>query len=163
MVEHQGLTMLYETNEYARRMWTDKLHRVEVTECSGRASDGPSCLGGWLVADTPEAVQTNPRPANVPFQVVIPEGLGDWDFHCVMATMFNRLQAGQPLMNLSFVPEPPPVLVTTEANVNWGGIALFAFGAVALGAAFSSRRWELKMQRAPSTSTRVWNGEHRRG
>jgi len=125
--------MFFGTNEYANRMWTDERYRVEVTECQEREADGASRLSGWLVPREP--TKRAPALSKVPFRVTIPTGLGDFDFHRIMATMYNRLQAGLSLLEgLDFAPEPQSTPVPVQAAINWGGVALVVLGAFIVGA-----------------------------
>ena len=85
-------------------------------------------------ADTPEALETYPRPLDVPFRAAIPAGLNDFAFHGVCTDMFYKIQNGESLMGLDYT--PPPV----QAQTNWGGLCLFGVCLAVVGAAFSSRR-----------------------
>ena len=123
-------------NECYNRMWTDKFHRVEITRAEAREWDGANLVGGWMRADTPEALKAYPHPVDVPFSAAIPAGLGDSDFHAVCTDMFYKIQNGESLIGLDYTPPPPaPDLVET----NWGGILLVALGLTVVGVALGSR------------------------
>jgi hypothetical protein len=130
--------MPIKTNEYANRIWTDERYRPEVTECEERESDGASRLGGWLV---PRDLKANPDLKEVPFRITLPAGLQGFDLHQPMAAMFNRLRAGESLLEgLNFAPDPPPVAVPAE--INWGAVGWvigLSLAGIGLSRAFSSR------------------------
>jgi len=127
--------MVLNTLEYVNRMWSNKLHRVEVRSHWIR-NDGAVCLAGMLVADTPDALKLDWPMPDVPFRVTLPAGLDEGGFHWAMTVMYNRQQAGQSLMDLDFVPRPisPPDVPST----NWRGVCAFVavalFGSAAIGA-----------------------------
>jgi hypothetical protein len=127
--------MLAQRNECVNRMWSDRYHRPEFTKIEIRERDGANLVEGWMRADTPEALETYPRPLDVPFSAAIPAGLNDFAFHGVCTDMFYKIQNGESLMGLDYTP-PPPV----QAQTNWGGLCLFGVCLAVVGAAFSSRR-----------------------
>jgi hypothetical protein len=121
-------------NECYNRMWTDELHRVEITNVEIRPWDGANLVEGWMRADTPKALETYPRPVDVQFSAAIPAGLADWDFHGVMTDMFYKIGKGESLMGLDYTPPPPPPV---QVPTNWGGLALGIVGLVCIGIAAS--------------------------
>jgi hypothetical protein len=128
--------MLAVVNECRNRMWTDGLHRVEITSATTREWDGANVVEGVMRADTAEALKANPRPIDVPFSAVIPAGLDALPFHAVCTDMFYKIQNGESLMNLDYSPPPQPV----QAQTNWGGIAMVGLlGLVFVGLAAAAR------------------------
>lgn len=126
--------MYAQRNECYNRMWTDKFHRVEITNAIIRERDGANLVEGWMRADTAEALKTYPRPVDVQFQVAVPAGLDNIAFHAVCTDMFCKIQNGESLMGLDYTPPP---LALVQAQTNWGGIALGLFGLALIGIAAS--------------------------
>jgi hypothetical protein len=126
--------MLAQRNECFNRMWTDKFHRVEITNAAIREWDGANLVEGWMRADTAEALKAYPRPVDVQFSAAIPDDLDNIAFHAVCTDMFYRIQNGESLMNLDYTP-PPPV----QAQTNWMPAAVLAMvGLVFVGFAVGS-------------------------
>jgi|HubBroStandDraft_5_1064220.scaffolds.fasta_scaffold103544_3 hypothetical protein len=123
-------------NEYAYRMWSDEFHRFDVQGIAIQ-SDGASRLSGILKADTPEALKLETRPQEPPFDVTIPVGLSDMDFHVVMTNMFYKLRNGESLVGLDY--RPRSILMSMHAGVNWRGLLGFGLGFAALALIVGSR------------------------
>lgn len=122
--------MYGQCNECYTRMWTDELHRVQITSATTRAWDGANVVSGWMRADIKEAFQAYPRPVDVPFSVVIPAGLDSSTFHLVCSDMFYKIRDGKSLMGLDYAP-PAPAQVQQQPNL--GGLVLLAgLGVLAL-------------------------------
>lgn len=124
-------------NECYTRMRGDKFRRPDFTTMGTRESDGANIVTGVMRADTPEGAKVYPPLPDVPFSMIIPAGLSDWDFHQrVNVEIWYRLQNNETLMGLDFMPPPPPPPAQTESN--WGGMLLLGLGVVFVSLAFSS-------------------------
>jgi hypothetical protein len=121
-------------NECYNRMWTDELHRVQITKVEIREWDGANLVEGWMRADTPKALETYPRPVDVQFSAAIPAGMPYMDFHGVCTDMFYKIQNGESLVGLDYTPPPAPPV---QAQANSGGLALGLLGLVCIGIAAS--------------------------
>lgn len=117
-------------NECYTLLRGDGIRRADIQSYEVRESDGATRCRGVMRADTPEALKMSPRPADVQFDLIIPAGLSQSEFHFnVNVPIYYRLKNDESLMGLDFTPPPVPV----QAGINWGGVALFVLGAVAIG------------------------------
>jgi len=117
----------------------DGILRPDIQSYEVRQSDGATRCKGWMRGDTPEALRMSPRPSDVPFDLVVPAGLSQSEFHFkINVPVYYHLKNGESLMGLDFTPPPPPP-TPVQVQPNWGGALVFALGAVVLTVAFGSR------------------------
>jgi hypothetical protein len=126
-------------NECYTLLRGDGVRRPDITSYQTRQRDRAHILSGVMRADTPEALNMNPVPADVPFRFAIPRGVSASEFHfTVECPVCNLLRTNQSLMNVDFAPQLPPAPV--QAQTNWSGVlALGLLGLAFVGLAISSR------------------------
>ena len=111
----------------------DERYNPRFPEPEVRPGDGATRITGVMRPDSPEGVAVKPPLPDIPFRFIVPP---DANYTAINFEVWRRLQSGETLWDLDFVPPPPP---PQEASSGAGGLVL---GAVAFGVlllAFNSR------------------------
>jgi hypothetical protein len=123
-------------NECYTLLRGDGPRRADIQSCEVRLSDGATRCRGVMRADTPEGLALPMRPPEPPFDLMIPAGLSQAEFHFkINVPIYYKLKNGESLIGLDFTPPPPPPPV--QAQPNWGGLALGIVGLLCIGIAAS--------------------------